>query len=266
MKNLRNRILASLGVLAALVGSTGIAQSSNANTATYVWPFDSSANPTAPGTVSGGVADAQATIVPGNFSSGYISSNPILGSANGVWDLGSGGTITMQSSAGLSGAGDPASLVTVNVVQYQDGGLYNQLAAVAVPGGTLMGTSSSIVSTTSLGWWTAAQSQWSVPAGTPVGPVVVTGATDGSLVDQVSIQVAAAALPKFQLTIQNVGSSQVQISWPSSYGGTLEFTPALGDPQGWTPVQPQPPVQTNNGTASVILNADAGARFYRLKQ
>ena len=61
------------------------------------------------------------------------------------------------------------------------------------------------------------------------------------------------------------GDKQIEISWPAAYGGmVLESNPDPNDSVGWAPVLAN--VQTNNGSAFVVIEGSATSRFYRLKQ
>src|SRR5215475_14124467 len=114
MKNPINRNF--LVLLAAAAISILSAQNSSAlAAAAYEWRFDTSANPTAPEVSAGG--GAQAGIAPGQFASGWMSANAILGSAQGIWDLGRLGTITLSNPSGLAGPSGQERLFTVRISQ-----------------------------------------------------------------------------------------------------------------------------------------------------
>src|SRR5262245_15753467 len=85
----------------------------------HEWSFDSAANPAAN---SG--PTARATIAPGAFASGWFNGDPSLGSASGVWDLGSRGTIALSDSAGLTGSSASARRVKVKVLQWRDEAIF----------------------------------------------------------------------------------------------------------------------------------------------
>src|SRR5436309_2110537 len=69
----------------------------------YQWQFVTGASPLAPDVSTGGTGTASATITPGQFSDGWLEENPVFGYANGVWDLGRSGTITLSNASGLAG-------------------------------------------------------------------------------------------------------------------------------------------------------------------
>jgi hypothetical protein len=269
MKNDINRTTALLSALVAFTVGLTTAQTSAASAnISYDWQFSTSANPAPPESAVGGTGAALAAIAPGPFSGGWISNNAILGTAQGVWDLGSTGVITLANSAGLAGGSGQERLITVSVTQYQDGGIYGQLATVSVPGAALVSSATSVAGFTLIGQWTAAQTQWRAGAGTPVNSIVIAGVAGGSLVDEVSMASSfSGVVQPPQLTIQRVGpdNSQVEISWPASYSNmVLQSTSAIASPLGWAPVPDQGQV---SGTVRVVTVDAAGtAQFYRLKQ
>ena len=268
MKNAIKRTVTALGVLALVGAGVGLASGADSGSASFIWKFNSNADPAAPEVSPGGTASPVAVVQPGAFASGWMTNNPLLGSATGVWDLGQNGTITLSNAVGLAKGGSPPAVVSIKVVQFQDGALYSQLATVSVPGATQVSSSVSVASDTGYGSWMVTQSDWSVPAGTTVSSATVSGTTDGTLVDQVALSTSSVVSPPLQLTIQRLGNgSQVQISWSAASGAvTLESRSALGDSAGWSAVQPQPQVQTSGTTAYVVLDATNAVGLYRLKQ
>ena len=269
MKNTINRTTAVLVVLSAIATSVGSAQPSSAATgAAYQWLFGSGANPAPPEVSPAGAVAALATIVPGEFASGWTANNGFMDGALKFWDLGRNGTLTLSSPAGLAGDATQSRLFTLKVVQYQDGGIYGQFAAVSIPGATQVGSKAAYADPTDVGDWMVQETQWSAPAGAAVDSITLTGAYDGSLVHSVTVQASTAVVQAApQLTISRAGpnNNQVQISWPASYSSmVLESTADLSASQGWTQVQAQ--VQVNGDTASVTLDAAGSASFYRLRQ
>ena len=231
----------------------------------YGWGFASSTNPAAPD--SPGLA-AQAVVAPGGSSDGWIASDAILGAAQGIWDLGIAGTITLTNNPnGFGGGSGPAQLITVNVTQFQ-GGVYSQEAQISVPGAEFVSRKDEVVSALVMGDWVSQETQWRAAAGVAVNSIVITAPATRLLVDGVVVTTSAAtAVQPPTLSIRRVGpdGSQVEISWPASYTGmVLQSTAVLNDPNGWTPVAEA--VQTTGDTSSVTMGATVGARFYRLKQ
>jgi hypothetical protein len=261
MKNTINRTTAVLVVLVAIATSVQSAQPC------YQWQFGSGVNPIAPEMSPGGaVGAAQAAIAAGAFASGWMVNNAIMGAAQGIWDLGRKGTITLSNPAGLVGDSGQARVFTVQVVQYQDGGIYSEHTTVSVPGATCVNSKAAYMNSTGLGNWVVQETEWSAPAGAAVGSITVTSAHDGSLVDSVTVQTASAVVQPPQLTIRCAGpdNSQVQISWPASYSTmVLESAADLNGSQGWTQVQAA--VQVSGDTASVTLDVAGSTSFYRLR-
>jgi len=270
MKNAMIRLATLTIALAACAAGTARVQAASASLVpaagtAFEWRFDSAANPALP-EVSGS-AGAQAAIAPGQFSDGWIAKAAILGAAQGIWDLGKSGTITVKLPPG---AFNPSSVVSVKVVQYydQNGGLYNELATVSVPGAEPGDIVAGVSTTTTLGGWFSDETQWRAQAGAVIDTVVITGAPGGSLIDGVVVASSlTAAQPPVILSILPVGggSGQVLISWPAGIAGlVLESTADLTDTNGWAPVEG--PVETIGDTSGVTVTATGGARFYRLRQ
>ncbi len=234
----------------------------------YSWQFGSAANPIAPDSSSGGTGVAKATITPGQFSEGWLEGNPVFGDASGIWDLGKSGVITLADSSGLVPVNQSLTL-SVQVVQWIDGGIYNNHATVSVQGGTAISTNTTIPSephaSGGLGGWILVEISWTVAAGTPVNAITINGAATGSVIDSVSVQAFAnATVPPPQLAIQSTTNGQVQISWSSSYNGyVLQSNSDLNNAQGWAPVQGTP--QSGGGINWFTIPVTNGAQFFRLE-
>lgn len=255
MKTSMNQTMAAWVAASALAASVCAGQ--NLPTVTYDWQFGSAANP-AP---SGG---AQATIAPGSFSAAWNAGAGVYGDSHGIWDLGKSGSITIRTAE--APAADPQSrVVTVKVVQYQDGMIYDQCATVTVPGATQVASKLSQLATTRLGKWSVEETQWSVPPGVPADTVVITGAEYGTLVDSVTVAATASTVgPLPALSIRNFGA-QIEIAWPADADqAVLECNADLSNPQGWTAVDK--PVVVKGSLRSVTMDAASASLFYRLKQ
>jgi len=270
MKNATIEMTALLAALAAFAANaqgdqaTAAAATLPAQAVVYEWQFDGDSNPATPRVSPGLKGDALAAITPGPASDGWVATNAILGDAQGVWDLGQSGSISLSFPSGLGADG---SLVTVKVIQYSDGGFYSASAKVAVDGAALVGTKSSVVSPTLIGQWKVEETQWRASANGPITSISVAGVHDGSLIDQVVVQSALVVTPPPILSIRPVGqgSTQVVVSWPTGNGGmVLEQSPDLSNPAAWQPV-PQT-VQTDGDVSSVTLDVIGDAQFYRLRQ
>jgi hypothetical protein len=255
-----------LGAVTVLALSLGTQNSYGTSPVSYEWRFSSALSPAAPEVATGGAGIAQAIVTPGQYASGWMSTNAILGSALGIWDLGRNGTITLNNPSGLAGDSSSERLITIKITQYQDGAIYDQLAVAAMPGASLVSSSSSASAPANLGDWITQTTQWRAPAGVAASSVQITGAYDGSLIDSVVLSTAGASEPPV-LSIRRLSpdNNQIEISWPATFTDmVLQSTATINDSQSWTPVTET--VQVNGSVRSVILNATGSARSYRLKQ
>ena len=168
------------------------------NTTFQSWQFTESNNPAAvpPDSVANPFGAPQATVVPGPFSSGYIASDPFLGCAQGIWDLGQTGKVALA----IPNLGCPASgsykYVQAQLTQYRDGN-YNASADVSIAGGTLAGRHHAVVATNSFGGqWLVEQTVWRLgPPSPPSETIVITAAPRGSLIDQVVVDTLVTDFP-----------------------------------------------------------------------
>jgi len=256
MKKILNQTMVALVAVTGLAASVSQAQAD----AIYEWDFRSAAKVAAPET--GG--KAQATVMPGTFSAAWNSGSAAFGNIQGFWDLGKNGSITIQTPEATPVAGE-ARVVTVKIVEYEDGMIYDQFATVSVPGATLIGCKMSDATTTLLGQWTVSETQWSVNPGAAGDSVLIDGAEFGTLVDRVTVaSTASAAVTGPALRIRELGSS-VEISWPVGDDQlVLERNVSLSNSMGWVPVNE--PAVIKDGMRSVTVDAASAAGFYRLKQ
>lgn len=263
MKNSKNQMAAALVATLALAAGAAQAQTgvSSTTSVAYLWEFGTAQSP-AMAAASG--VPAAANITPGDFASGWLSSSPAYGVAQGIWDLGKSGAITLNLPTEPAAAAGGERAITVRVVQYQDGGIYDQLAKVTLAGGTLTGTETTHVSSTPLGEWTAVETRWQLAAATGSVSIVVTGAEVGSLIDQLTVEVSTSTtIPGPQLAIRQVGA-RLEISWPASYvQAVLESRTNLADATEWNTVTE--PVQVKDGMRTVTVDPVGAARWYRLK-
>jgi hypothetical protein len=253
----------------AAVGMLGLCQIGVAENRIESWRFDTETSPAAPDFTANTTANCQAIITPGEFTSGWVQNNPVFGGASGVWDLGSGGTITCQGLAGLIGGGGQERTFTVRVKQYNDGGIYGDPTRISVPGATVLSSNVTVVAAAYIGDWLVQETRWKVPAAVTSEALQIVGAQYGSLVDEVTVETAALVVtpPPAVLAIRRLGAgdNQIEISWPAAHGGmVLEANPNPSDSGGWAPVDA--PVQTGNGNVFVVIAGNAAAQFYRLKQ
>jgi uncharacterized repeat protein (TIGR01451 family) len=160
----------------------------------------------------------QASIAPGAFSSGFILEDTFLGCRQGIWDLGQSGTMTLDvpNAPGLSGSS--YKYVQVAVTQLRDG-IYVESAAVGIAGGTLVNQQEINVETNGFGGvWVVAKSLWRLGPPSPgMETVVLTGGTNGSLIDQVVIDTVALDFPCPTDLVASADSGQcgkANVTWP----------------------------------------------------
>lgn len=229
------------------------------------WRFESDSSPATPEVVVNASGSCLATVTPGAFASGWVTSNPVFGSANGVWDLGRSGTVSCSGLTSLVGGAGSQRTVTVKVTQYRDGGIYYDPTEVAIAGGSIVSSNVTHSASGGFGDWVTQETSWQLPPNATTDTVQITGAYDGSLVDSVSLESSLVALPPPQLSIRSAGGNQVEVSWPAGYGGmVLESNATANDVGGWSPVGAT--VQTSGAVSFVTLEATNAAQFFRLKQ
>jgi hypothetical protein len=251
-----------------VIGLFGLGSVTKAEIKIEAWRFDTGASSALPEVAPNPAASCQAVVVPGPFASGWVESSPVFGGARGVWDLGSTGTITCQGLSGLLGGSGQERVFTVRIKQYYDGGIYGESTGISVPGATVVSSNLSVVATAFIGDWLVQEVRWKVPAGVTSDALQIVGAPYGSLVDEVSVETSALAVtqpPVLSIRQVSGGDKQIEISWPAAHGGmVLESNPNPHDSAGWAMVEAA--VQTNNGTAFVVVEGSATSRFFRLKQ
>jgi len=255
------RISKMLSVLAA--GAALVTVANAGPDTSYSWQFTSPANPAIPETVVGGTTHARAIVAPGGYADGWIATNAVLGSAQGVWDLGSSGAITLNNPDGLAGASAQPRLITVSVKQYQDGAIYNQAASVSLANATLVLSKDTMAGATLIGEWQVHQTQWRVEARTELNSLVVSGAASGTLVDSIIVESELAASTRPQLAIRKLSGSQVEISWPSTFNSAV-LESATNPAQSWTPITAQ--AQIVGDRRVVTIDTTDAVQCYRLRQ
>ena len=119
------------------------------------WRFTTDANPASPEVLSNAYGTAEASIAPGLLSSGWIDQLPGLGTNRGYWDLGSNGSITLTIAGNSATAPNASQFVWVQIVQWYDGGIFNEYAAVSITGAVYLGGERTLVASapTGGGWW-----------------------------------------------------------------------------------------------------------------
>lgn len=228
------------------------------------WRFDTGSNPVTAEVCLNGSPHA-ATVAPGLFALGWQTGLPGLGDASGIWDLGSRGTISAPLPSLITSPEPSIRYILVSVCQYQDGGIYSELATVSVPGATYVRTGVDFSDFGTLGEWTVDQTLWRVDAGASAGPVSITAVGNGSIVDKVILEAGAPATQPALLKIRSLGGSAVELSWATSLQGfVLESNPDLNDAGGWQPVDAQ--AQVSGDQQFVQLAGGDAARFFRLRK
>ena len=258
---MRNKIQQVTAVAIAVCGLF-LATAARADGSRQEWRFDAGSNPAAPEVCDPPGTTPRATVTPGQFSSGWQSELPGLGTARGFWDLGRQGRIVMPVSTGTETG---ARTIRVRVTQWVDGGIFSVRAGASVAGATFAGERRTTVETGPLGGWEAAESEWSLAEGQTAGDLTITGAQNGSLVDSVAV-VAEAPGASVVLSIRRLGpdSDAVELSWPAAVTGfALEGTASLSAPD-WQPVPGA--VRTIGARQVVTTEAGSTARFFRLRK
>ena len=156
----------------------------------------------------------------------------------------------------------------MKVTQWLDGSIYRDYVEVAVPGAELTALDGRVFARGAIGGWVEDETAWIADAGTLADSVVITGARNGTLIDQISIEVLTSVVeaePALLIRQLAGATSRVQLSWVSAVGGwLLESSGDLTNTQGWQPVQESITVVGEQHT--VAVDADAAARFFRLRK
>ena len=162
------------------------------------WAFGNSNNPAAisPELITNSFGASQVGIVLGAFSSGYLDQFPFLGCRQGIWDLGLSGTLTVNVPNTPAAPIGSYKYVQVAVTQYRDS-IYAQNAAVSIAGGTLVSQQQQTIETTLFGaTWTVEKTVWRLGPPCPASEtIVMTGGTNGSLIDQVVVDTLCLSFP-----------------------------------------------------------------------
>ncbi len=151
------------------------------------WAFSTSADPPAAELVSNPYGTPSASLVLSLFSDGYISQDAFLGCRQGIWNLGSLDTMTLNIPNTPSAPPTAFKYVRVQVTQYRDSSVYNVNADVSITGATLVSQQQQTVETTAFAQWVVHQSVWRLPTCPSSESVVLTGPANGSLIDEVVV-------------------------------------------------------------------------------
>ena len=152
------------------------------------WAFSTSANPVAPELSSNPYGAPQGTIVVGPFSDGYIPQDAFLGCRQGIWNLGSLDTMTLNIPNTPSAPPTAFKYVRVQVTQYRDQSIYFQNADVSISGATLVSQQQQTIDMPApFSKWVVHQTIWRLPTCPSSESVVLTGPANGSLIDEVVV-------------------------------------------------------------------------------
>lgn len=269
MKLAMNRVVMGALAVSAMLARSGTAADDTSwrgqpGSTHQEWRFDTGANPL-PAEVCNVGTPHSATIAPGgDLSLGWVTQLPGLGDASGYWDLGQSGRITTPLPSLVSESAPAVRYVLVSVCQYQDGSIYGELAAVSIPGATFVRTGMDFNDIGAIGEWQVNQTLWRVEAGESAGQVTITGAANGSIVDQVIVEAGTPVSAPPLLAIRGMGGA-VEIAWAASLQGfVLESNTDLNNAQGWQPVNVVP--QVVGDEQRVQVPTGASGVFFRLRK
>ncbi len=155
------------------------------------WAFSTPANPALPEILNNPNGQPYAIISPGAFSDGWQNQIPGLGCRQGIWDLGTNGTIRLDVT-NRAGAASSEKYLRLQIVQWQDGALYSQLAAVIfpnIPGAVLVSHPPVTVVETipGVGRWVVDQQVWRIAPCPETELIQLTGGPFGALIDEVIV-------------------------------------------------------------------------------
>jgi len=189
------------------------------------WAFHTSANPAAP-EFSDSPGSPSATVTPGALATGWQNQPPGFGCKQGFWDLGAAGTISLDvPNTAMVGA---YKYVRVQVTQFQDSLIYNQLAAVSLtPSATLVSRTQQTVETMLIGSWVVDETVWQLATCPASETVLVTAGPFSSLIDQVVIDTLCLQPPACPTDIAGIADpgqcSKAGVTWtvPTPDGCTV---------------------------------------------
>ena len=149
------------------------------------WSYHRPGNPSSPeDAISPGSPTASITL--GALALGWQDVLVGFGCRQGYWDLGSGGQMSL-AVPNVGGSLTSYKNIQVQVVEFQDSLAYNQLAAVSIPGATMLSQQQTTIEATLTGNWVVHRSVWRI-APCPAGETVLITAPLGSaLIDQVVV-------------------------------------------------------------------------------
>jgi hypothetical protein len=147
--------------------------------------FDSNDNPASPELIKNIFGNADANIILGPIAEGWIESIPGFGTQNGIWGLGSAGTITVNVTTGFHTTGPQEIWVQMT---YLDDPWWNP-AQLNISDANLIEQSPLIeVEDVGLGtYWYLQQTKWLIDQGKSNIEIIITSDIAGGYIDQVVI-------------------------------------------------------------------------------
>lgn len=138
------------------------------------WGFSTPDNPAV-------AQDGKAAVIDcGDFSTGWWGDDFLLTTNRGMWDLGMSGQVTASLT--------PANRITVTTLEWMDHGIFSEWTHIEVAGFTNVMTSTSEVEPSPLlgGWCQKVQVFQGLITQNP--QMTITGATNGTLLNNLTIQ------------------------------------------------------------------------------
>jgi hypothetical protein len=226
----------------------------------HVWNFGSAANPALSES-----SQATASIRPGKFSAGWQKNLAVLtGSEAGLWDLGQEGKLTFVFPNGVGENGQVKS-ITIKVSQWWDGGIYDDLASVSLPGATETTTGATAKPFGDLGGWIVDTSSWQPKSGETITSLALTAGKKGAVIDSVVVEATVGVIAAPQLSIRFATPNQAELSWPVANSNMiLETSSDLSDSASWHKVEGT--VSVGESVCSLSVEVQGPGQFYRLRQ
>lgn len=182
------------------------------------WSFHNNTSPASPELKTNpGLPTATILVPPTGLGLGWMADLTVLGCREGLWDLGVGGTITLDVP---ETSGGPLSYryVRVQVVEYQEAGTYAQPAQVAVSGGVQVGAVRGQILENNMfgGSWVTHETVWRVAPSPGSDVITLTGSSSGALIDQVTVDALSlefASLPDLTLSADANSCDKTNVTW-----------------------------------------------------
>ncbi len=159
------------------------------------WQFLTNDNPAAAEFYSNTFGLASASVSNGAFASGWLWDELFLGAATGYWDLGQSGGMELTVPGYTGPTTNGIKEVRVQVVQWIDGAIYSLYAGVSIPDATLVSRTNRVFEQTGFGAWRV--DDWLFQVADETGPdlVNILGASTGTIIDIIVVDVLAVPEP-----------------------------------------------------------------------